>query len=147
MCRSAKQGTLLIALCGALVLLGIFFSNARDLAPVTRRRGFGNCSMGQFIELEMVLERYKVLARNVTRRVESLERAVLTLRERRRQEGEAERAAERAQVGETATKAPTGTEASTDAAATPVVEGGEGNGEDKDPQATQGHWARELRQH
>ncbi|CAK9014636.1 Magnesium-chelatase subunit H (Mg-protoporphyrin IX chelatase subunit H), partial [Durusdinium trenchii] len=128
------NGTLLIALCGALVLLGIFFSNASE-APPRSSTSVSPLHGGDRAMLEMVLERYKVLARNVTRRVESLERAVLTLRERRRQEGEAERAAERAQVGETATKAPTGTEASTDAAATPVVEGGEGNGEDKDPQA------------
>lgn len=78
MCKSPKQGLLFIAFCGALLLVGLFF-----IDPSTSRNHGGSLTLrgGDRAMLELVLDKYKVLARNVTLRVESLERAVLDLRE------------------------------------------------------------------
>ena len=80
MCQSPKHGLLFIAFCGALLLIGLLIidPSAAGSSSSSTLRG------GDRAMLELVLERYKVLARNVTVRVESLERAVLDLREHRR---------------------------------------------------------------
>ncbi|CAJ1416495.1 unnamed protein product [Effrenium voratum] len=81
-CKSAKHGLIFITLGAAATLLGFFFVDAatRSTQSATGLRG------GDRAVLELVLERYKVLARNVTMRVEAAERAVMELRRSRTSE-------------------------------------------------------------
>ncbi|CAJ1386266.1 unnamed protein product [Effrenium voratum] len=79
-CKSAKHGLIFITLGAAATLLGFFFVDAAATQSATGLRG------GDRAVLELVLERYKVLARNVTMRVEAAERAVMELRRSRTSE-------------------------------------------------------------